>query len=148
MEAVFEFLTSDVGVKAAIYVVGLLFGFVKGLKWIKDKKLVVAAQSLEAGVEAVYQTYIKGLKAGREDGKLTEDEKSYARDLAIQKAKEFAAEEGVDLLKVYGAMYLPVLVEKLVKRSKTAGAIAGGILPFVPGVPPLSPSEVQPELPE
>ena len=48
MEAVFEFLTSDVGVKAVIYVVGLLFGFVKGLKWIKDKKLVVAAQSLEA----------------------------------------------------------------------------------------------------
>jgi len=71
---------------------------------------------------------VKGLKIASLDGKLTDVEKSEAREKAYQCAKDILKEEGIDLAKHYGPRISKAIIEELVKRSKTMGAMAKGIV--------------------
>lgn len=77
-----------------------------------------ALLALESGVERTYQAYVKAIKAGRSDGRLTESEKARARSLARTRAIALAKEAGVDLLRVIGEDYVDVWIGKLVRRRK------------------------------
>ncbi len=100
--------------------IAAVFGFFKRRAAVKKYNLERAMQCLESGVQTVYDEYVRVLKNGADDGKLTDIERRQARDLAVQKAKEYAASDGIDLAKIYAADYLPVLVENLIKKSKAA----------------------------
>jgi len=142
MEAIWEVFNSDAGTGLVLGLISLVFGFVKSVSWVKERNFATAVQALEVGVQDTYENYVKGIKAGREDGKLTEVEKIKARQMAIDTAKAWAMSNGVDILKLVAKEYLPVLVEKLVKRSKTLGGLAKTVLPLSPEVPPLTSSDV------
>lgn len=77
-----------------------------------------ALLALESGVERTYQAYVKAIKAGRSDGRLTESEKARARSLARTRAIALAKEAGVDLLRTIGEDYVDVWIGKLVRRRK------------------------------
>lgn len=77
-----------------------------------------ALLALESGVERTYQAYVKAIKAGRADGRLTESEKARARSLARTRAIALAKEAGVDLLRVIGEDYVDVWIGKLVRKRK------------------------------
>jgi hypothetical protein len=77
-----------------------------------------ALLALESGVERTYQAYVKAIKAGRADGRLTEEEKARARSLARTRAIALAKEAGVDLLRTIGEDYVDVWIAKLVQKRK------------------------------
>ena len=74
--------------------------------------------ALEAGVERTYQAYVKAIKAGRSDGRLTEDEKARARSMARGRAVKLAREEGIDLLRTIGEDYVDVWIARLIGKRK------------------------------
>ena len=114
-------------VQAGLIALGaMIFSYVRRLESVKRWKLTRAVECVEAGVRQTYEDYVRNIKELSADGKLTDKEREEARNRAILYAKEYAMDEGVDLLKVYAKEYLPVLVEKVIRRNKSAA------LPFVP----------------
>lgn len=91
------------------------FSFAK-TKVIKFRR---AIECVEAGVFNTYETYVKALKDAAADGKLTDDERKVARDLAINAAKTYAKNQGIELAKYIAEDYLPVLIDKFVQSRKT-----------------------------
>lgn len=121
MNGLMQVLTSEAGLSLAITVFGSIWTAFKTsgvLKGKKKKKYRQALRVLEAGVAQTFQTYTEAIKAGREDGKLTEEEKKHARRLARDKARAIARREGLDLVKILGEDYLDVWIRKLVHKLK------------------------------
>lgn len=55
-------------------------------------------------VAEVNQTFVKAIKAGNEDGKLTDAEKEQAKDLALEKLKSNLGAKGFErLVRVFGS---------------------------------------------
>ena len=142
MEVILNLLQSDTGMNLLLGIIASVFGVVKALSWTKQKKLDIALDALEIGVRQTYEGYVKSLKMANQDGKLTDEEKKTARDIALTVATAWAKTQGVNLAKVYAKEYLPILVEKLVRSSKMAGDISKNVVPFSPGAQPLSASEL------
>lgn len=109
---------------AVIAALAFGFGLLKKLEAVEKWKLQTALECLEAGVRDTYEEYVRAIKVASEDGKLEDAERKEAMSRAVAKAKEYAASEGVDMLKVYAKEYLPVLVERIIASRKTS-------LPFV-----------------
>jgi len=128
MQYILELLQRPEAQTIVIAVIAFVFGLVKKIESVKKWKLGVALNSIEAGVMDTYKTYVRNLKDSNADGKLTKAEKEEALRRAIEKAKEFAKDEGLDLLKYYSKEFLPVIIEKIISRNKTAGALARGVL--------------------
>lgn len=103
-------------------IVAVVLGFIA--TWVVKKKWVseALAKKLEGDVSGavteVYEEYVKGKKLGNEDGKLTEEEKKVARDMAIAKIKEIGKTKGVDYAKEYGIPLIKGLIEKYVTKKK------------------------------
>jgi len=77
-----------------------------------------ALETLEAGVEHTYRTYVEAIKSAREDGKLTREERREARRRAREAALRFGQANGIDVLAEIGDEYLDLRIAKLVKRLK------------------------------
>ena len=120
----FEYLEShptiitDALLPAVVAIAGLLWGIVKRWDKLADWKLTKAVECLEAGVQASYDSYVRAIKLASEDGRLTEEERKQARQLAIDAAKAYAASYGIDLVKTLGAEMLPVMIEKILSKLK------------------------------
>lgn len=100
----------------------------------KEGQLTHKALSfLEAGVAKTYQEYVKVRKQANEDGKLTAEEAKAARVQAFETAKQYALNNGVDLVKSLGADMIPVLIEKTVgglkKEASGPTGTGNGALP-------------------
>lgn len=85
---------------------------------LERRRFQKALLALESGVERTYQAYVKAIKAGRADGRLTESEKARARSLARTRAIALAKEAGVDLLRIIGEDYVDVWIARLVRKRK------------------------------
>ena len=112
-------------IEPAAVLVGTLLGgfwsFIKGQEWfakVRSRRYYKAVQALEAGVNQTYQEYVRALKQGREDGKLTSGERRRARNLAREAAVSFGRTEGVDVLKELGDQYLDTWIAKIVRKMK------------------------------
>lgn len=101
MDFVFS-LIADYGVKVAAYLVGtLLIGLVS--KHLVDKIKNGTLQGITrrainevyAAATEVWQVYVAAIKAAREDGKLTDEEKKRARDMAMTIAKSNLGTKGL-----------------------------------------------------
>ncbi len=100
---------------------GGLWAFFKTSDWfarLRRRRYYKAIEALEAAVEATYREYVRGIKQGRADGKLTADEQRRARRMALDKAIGIARRDGIDLVRTLGAEYLDLWVDRLVNRRK------------------------------
>lgn len=99
---------------------GLWAGFKSSEQYqrLQRRRFRRALLALESGVEQTYQTYVKAIKAGRADGRLTEAEKARARSMARAQAVALAKEEGLDLLRTIGKDYVDVWIRRVIARRK------------------------------
>lgn len=124
-----------------VTLIGLGYWALKQWNWFKSllENNVAAAQAVEAihvGVIDTYQNYVKALKDGAEDGKLTEEEKKAARDKAIAKAIEVAKGPGFTFLKEASMPTLQALVQQVVNKLKKDPVAAAPVASEVPAATP------------
>ena len=127
-----EFLDSIVLTDVIPWLVGLLVAFVSARAWAGDK-IKRALFVVQTVVAEVQQEYVDGLKAGKapdsEDaGKLTEAERNFARNTAVEKAKTYLSMKGLGLamwIMGWGGQkpdgWIGSQVEKTVADRKLAG---------------------------
>jgi len=128
MEAILAFLQTEAAANLILGAIALAVGYFLKRSAVKKYKLERCILALQTGVQETYEEYVKSIKEASTDGKLTESEKMQARDRAWNAAKVILQEEGIDLAKYYGPRISKAVIEALIKRSKTAGNMAKGIL--------------------
>jgi len=77
-----------------------------------------AVKALEAGVAQTYEGYVRNLKKGAQDGKLTDEERRLAREKAFDGAKSVARGEGLNVLKTWAWPHVQSLIESIIKKKK------------------------------
>lgn len=87
---------------------------------IQRKRFEKALLALEAGVERTYQAYVKAIKNGRHDGRLTDPEKERARSLARARAIALCKDIGIDFLKVIGPDYVDIWIARIIAKRRDA----------------------------
>lgn len=127
-------LSFDFLFKGLITIGGILIAWVFKLiiqKVGEDKALADAILSIQAGVTSTYNDFVRTAKEVSADGKLTADEKKMARDMAVQKAKEFATGPAKDLLFTWGSKKIEALIEQYLLKAKNAKAAEVAAAPVV-----------------
>lgn len=104
---------------AIIALVALGLGWIKGKGWIKEGFLTELKTDVSSVVNEVYHEYVKEKKKAAEDGKLTEEEKKAARQLALDKLKELGKKKGKNYAKEWLVPVILDLIEKFVTNKKT-----------------------------
>lgn len=116
-----DWFTNDSLLTALGAIVGFLWAAFKSSEWCerrRTQRFAEALQALEAGVEQTYRTYVRKIKEGKKDGRLSEEEIRNARILARQTAIDFGRTRGVDVLRAIGEDYVDLWIAKLVTRLK------------------------------
>lgn len=80
--------------------------------------LAKAAELARGAVTEVWEEYVREIKAAKEDGKLTAEEKRVAQEKALQKMIEEGKTGGFDLIKEFGMPFLKALIEQGVQWAK------------------------------
>lgn len=121
MENIIEALIPVIpGLIIALVAIGL--GWIKGKGWIREGFITELETDVSAVVNEVYQEYVKEKKKAAEDGKLTEDEKKHARQLAVDKLKALGKQKGKDYAKEWAMPVILDLIEKFVTKKKEGSA--------------------------
>jgi len=94
----------------------LLWGILKAKLHLKDTKWAKVLETVEQAVAEVYHEYIRDLKTGRADGKLTKEEIDEAHKKAWERAKTIGKEKGLDVAKEVSQAYFPVLIKKVLGK--------------------------------
>ena len=118
-------LNSEVGLTLVTAILGAVWTAFRSSDWYRrvcERRYATALHALEAGVELTYRTYVQAIKGSRADGKLTDDEMRQARQQARDAAIEFGRTQGIDVVRELGGEYIDLLIAKLVKKLKHAGA--------------------------
>ena len=121
MSIVADILNSEQSLSLVGSVIGAIWTIFKSRDWYSNRRETRrgrALEALEAGVDETYQTYVREIKKGREDGKLTDLEIKHARKRARQAAVKFGRTEGINVLKVMGKEYIDLWIEKFVNKQK------------------------------
>ncbi|MDZ4861563.1 MAG: hypothetical protein SGI88_21530 [Candidatus Hydrogenedentes bacterium] len=102
-------------------VLGGLWTFFKASDWFqraRQQRFAEAITALEAGVQQTYDVYVRAVKDGSSDGKLSSEERRRARELARDAAVAFGRTKGIDVLTAIGHDYVDVWITKLVHQKK------------------------------
>lgn len=116
-----DVLNSEPGLTLIGGMLGLVWAAFKSSEWYERARLMRlerAVDALEAGVEATYRAYVQALKESRADGRLTQDEREHARDMAIRSAVEFGRTRGIDVVRELGRDYLDLWLTRVVNAAK------------------------------
>jgi DNA-binding transcriptional ArsR family regulator len=116
-------LSSETGLTVVGGVLGAAWTFFRSTELyrrLQKDRFCKAVEALEAAVDLTYRTYVREIKAAREDGKLTDAEIAEARRRAREAAVEFGRTQGVDVLRELGANYIDLWIGKIVNRLKAA----------------------------
>ncbi len=119
-----EMMSSDAGLSLVGGVVGMAWTFFKSQGWFakrRHRRYMRAVQALEAGVDMTYREYVRALKQGRNDGKLTDKEIRMARNRAKAAALEFGHTTGVDVIRELGSNYLDLWISRTVQKLQGSG---------------------------
>ena len=74
--------------------------------------------AIEAAVESVYTTYVREIKEARADGRLTDQERKAAREMAQDRATELVRDQGLDIMSTIGADYINLRIERAIQKQK------------------------------
>lgn len=116
-------LSSEAGLTVVGGVLGAAWTFFQSTnlyRRLRNDRFSKAVVALEAAVDLTYRTYVREIKAAREDGKLTDAEIAEACRRARDAAIEFGRTQGVDVLRELGANYIDLWIGKIVNRLKAA----------------------------
>jgi len=116
LEAIVPFIPAIVGGVLALLALG--FAWLKGKNWIKEGFLVELERDVSAVVTEVSDTYVNARKEANEDGKLTDEEKKQARQLAIDRLKELGKQKGKNYAKNWLIPVIADLIEKWISRKQ------------------------------
>lgn len=112
---------SEAGLTFVAVVFGAVWTAFRSTEWygrVQERRIARAIHALEAGVERTYRTYVQAIKTSSADGKLSEEERRRARELAKETAILYGRTEGLDVMRELGEAYLDLWIGKLVKRLK------------------------------
>lgn len=105
--------------------------------WIRERRFIRENAELRElydfaayGADNTYFNFVRRLKNARADGKLTEDEKNTAMDMAIKEAVAYARENGGELLKSVGPNMLRRLIEQVLSDRKAGRYVTGPLAPL------------------
>ncbi len=124
METLLDILARPDVAGVLLAAAALAFGLLRRWKAVRTWRLRRALECLETGVRETYEEYVRAAKENAEDGRLTDAERREAVSRAIEKARAYAAREGIDLLKQYAREFLPVLVERIIGAQKARAPFA------------------------
>jgi len=110
------YLESILGVLALAWT---LFRSSEWWKGRKDSLYYKAVMAVEAGVEHTYRNYVRQLKLDAQDGRLTDQERAKARELAKHVALQYSG--GINLMNALNGQ-LDLELEKAVRRLKNQEA--------------------------
>ncbi len=116
-----QILASDTALTIVGGLLGTAWTFFRTQGWYrrsKKRRYFRALRALEAAVERTYRTYVRSIKRGREDGKLTEEEAANARRMARRAALVFGRTEGVDVLREIGQDYLDLWLSRVLRKAR------------------------------
>lgn len=125
METLKALLANDAFITLVATALGALWAALKASDWFQSRKtdrVQRAMLCLEHGVETTYQTYVRGLKQANEDGKLTDEERTEALNLAIETASTYARQDGLDLALELGRERLAGYIEAILRNVKIEAA--------------------------
>lgn len=88
------------------------------LRQARTRRVRRALAALEAAVEQTYHEYVRALKDGRADGRLTPEEQAQARRRACERAIVIAREQGIDLIRELGADFIDLWISRIVRKLK------------------------------
>lgn len=111
-------ITNFLSPETLTVIVGAIIAFIVRKGWVKKDKAEKIERLVDAGVIKTYHEYVKGIKDGNSDGKLTDAEKAEARARAIAYIKDNGFKLGVDAVKDFGLEYITALIEKKVQSNK------------------------------
>ncbi len=105
------------------------FVFLRGLikKYLRfldnDKVLDQVEQSIEAGVEDTYETYVREIKKAKDPSSpggtsLTKEERKEARDKTIAFARSFLKKQGIELFDVVSEELIPTKIKEYIAMFK------------------------------
>lgn len=101
-----------------ITIIGAILAFIKGKEWIHEGFVDQLDTDVSAVVNEVYQEFVKARKTANKNGKLTEEEKKNARQLALDKLKELGAKKGKNYAQEWLVPVVLDLIERHVSRNK------------------------------
>lgn len=100
--------------EATLLAVLSAIGLFQGTTWVMAWRYKWALQIVSLAVTFVYKNYVKPAKALSSDGKLTEEQKSEAVEMAKTKALELAKAKGIRL----DEANLDLWIEQAVAKAK------------------------------
>ncbi len=122
MTKIAELLSSDAFYPMIVAIFILIYGGLKAKYFAfdkpKDSKKKKLVEIGEIAMKEVFDGYVRELKKANEDGKLTKEEIETANKMGVDKLKEKAKEKGIEIGKIIAEEYLPVFVDKIVKKLK------------------------------
>ena len=121
MDTMLKLLENEAILTLLATIFASLWAAFKASDWVqarKEKAIGKALDCVAAGVEQAYKAYVREVKAASADGKLTDVERSRARELAFEAAQGFALSEGVNLARELGPELIGYYIEKAVAKAK------------------------------
>lgn len=122
MEKVIEFLSNEQVLTILVQIIVGIYMLLKAKYFLfdgpKEKKLKKAIELGETAIQEFYYETVRAAKAAKADGKLTPEEIKDFQKQAIEKWKDKASDEGINIAKLVGSQYLPVLLDKIIGKLK------------------------------
>lgn len=122
MTKIAELLSSDTFYPMIVALFILIYGGLKAKYFAFDKPKDAKKKQLveigEIAMKEVFDEYVRELKKGNADGKLTKEEIATANKMGVDKLKEKAKEKGLEIGKIIAEEYLPVFIDKIVTKLK------------------------------
>ncbi|MBW7864084.1 MAG: hypothetical protein H3C30_06705 [Candidatus Hydrogenedentes bacterium] len=114
---------SDSAISIALTLCGAAWTVFRSMDWVDARRRLRfsrALRTLENAVVQIYEEYVRALKEGNADGRLTVEERRRARKLARDRAVALARADGVDLLRDLGGDHVDLWIARILRKIKTA----------------------------
>lgn len=118
-------VVSESAVTVLLALGGAAWTLFRSSDWLDTRRrarLNRAVRFLENAVVQVYEEYVRAIKEGSADGRLTVAERRRARKLARDRALALARADGVDLLRDLGGDHIDLWIARILRKVKTPAA--------------------------
>jgi len=129
MEFLRELLTSEAVLGIAGTLIAAVWARIRlveiGIN-LDHEKAAKAFTIIEAAVENTWNAYVREIKAGRVEGKLTNEERLRACEIARTRAVREAHDIGINIVELYGETWIDFAIKQAISVAKRQKANEGG----------------------